>query len=53
MISPGRLPNNVTVEKIIADVSYSVNPVLAKFMENLRYIDKLTGKRYTHGLSGS
>lgn len=40
-ISPGRLPNTVTDEKIRRGVSYSVNPVLVKFMENLRFIDKL------------
>ena len=40
-ISPGRLPNTVTIEKIKAGVSYSVNPVIVKFMENLRYIDRL------------
>ena len=39
--SPGRLPNTVTVEKMKAGVSYASNPVLLKFMENLRYIDKL------------
>lgn len=39
--SPGRLPNTVTTEKIRAGVSYAVNPVIMKFMENLRYIDKL------------
>jgi len=39
--SPGRLPNTVTIEKIIAGVSYAVNPVIVKFMENMRYIDKL------------
>ena len=40
-ISPGKLPNTVTIEKIKAGVSYAVNPVIVKFMENLRYIDKL------------
>ena len=40
-ISPGRLPNTVTVEKLRRGVSYAVNPVIVKFMENLRYIDKL------------
>lgn len=40
-ISPGRLPNTVTIEKLKAGVSYAVNPVIVKFMENLRYIDKL------------
>lgn len=39
--SPGRLPNTVTVEKMKSGVSYAPNPVLLKFMENLRYIDKL------------
>lgn len=41
VISPGRLPNTITVEKLIAGVSYSVNPVIVKFMENLNYMDKL------------
>ncbi len=40
-ISPGRLPNTVTIEKLSMGVSYAVNPVLLKFMENQRYIDKL------------
>jgi len=40
-ISPGRLPNTVTIEKLKRGVSYAVNPVILKFMENLRYIDKL------------
>ena len=39
--SPGRLPNTITIEKLSAGVSYAVNPVLLKFMENLRYVDKL------------
>ena len=41
IISPGRLPNTVTIEKLSYGVSYSINPVIIKFMENLRYIDKL------------
>lgn len=41
VISPGRLPNTVTIEKLKAGVSYAVNPVIVKFMENLNYIDKL------------
>ena len=41
-ISPGRLPNTVTIEKLKNGVSYAVNPVIVKFMENLRYIDKLS-----------
>ncbi len=40
-ISPGRLPNTVTIEKLQAGVSYARNPVLVKFMENLRYADRL------------
>lgn len=40
-ISPGRLPNTVTVEKLRSGVSYAANPVLLKFMDNLRYIDRL------------
>jgi ATP-dependent DNA helicase RecG len=39
--SPGRLPNTITVEKLKVGVSYAVNPILVKFMENLRYIDRL------------
>ncbi len=41
VISPGRLPNTVTIEKLRRGVSYAVNPVIVKFMENFRYIDKL------------
>jgi ATP-dependent DNA helicase RecG len=41
IISPGRLPNSVSIEKLKAGVSYAVNPVIVKFMENLGYIDKL------------
>jgi len=40
-ISPGKLPNTITPEKLKAGVSFSVNPIIVKFMENLRYIDKL------------
>lgn len=40
-ISPGRLPNTVTVEKLKIGVSYSVNPVIVKFMENMGYVDKI------------
>ncbi len=39
--SPGRLPNTITIEKIRSGVSYAINPIIVKFMENLRYIDKL------------
>lgn len=39
--SPGRLPNTVTIEKLKVGVSFSINPVIVKFMENLRYIDKI------------
>jgi len=40
-ISPGRLPNTVTIEKLKAGVSYAINPVIVKFMENMRFIDKI------------
>ena len=40
-ISFGRLPSTITIEKLKAGVSYASNPVIVKFMENLRYIDKL------------
>lgn len=40
-ISPGRLPNTITIEKLRGGVSYAINPIIVKFMENLRYIDKL------------
>ena len=40
-ISPGKLPNTVTIEKITKGVSYAPNPVLLKFMQNMGYIDKL------------
>jgi len=40
-ISPGRLPNTVTVEKLIVGTSYARNPLLVRFMENLGYMDKL------------
>jgi ATP-dependent DNA helicase RecG len=40
-ISPGRLPNTVTVEKLKSGVSYAANPVIVKFMDNLRYLDRL------------
>ncbi len=39
--SPGKLPNTITIEQLKAGVSYSINPVILRFMENLRYIDKL------------
>jgi len=40
-ISPGRLPNTVSVEKLIVGTSYIRNPLLVRFMENLGYMDKL------------
>jgi len=41
VISPGRLPNSITIEKLRYGVSFAVNPVIVKFMENLNYIDQL------------
>ncbi|MBF0239100.1 MAG: putative DNA binding domain-containing protein [SAR324 cluster bacterium] len=40
-ISPGRLPNTINIEKLKVGVSYAINPVILKFMDNLRYIDRL------------
>jgi ATP-dependent DNA helicase RecG len=40
-ISPGRLPNTVTVEKLIVGTSFARNPLLVRFMENLGYMDRL------------
>ena len=40
-ISPGRLPNTVSVQKLPFGVSYASNPIILKFLENLRYVDKL------------
>ena len=40
--SPGKLPNTVTIDKMKIGVSYSRNPFLVKYMENLRYIDQLS-----------
>lgn len=41
VISPGRLPNTVSPDKMKYGVSYARNPILVKFMENMRYIDKM------------
>ena len=41
VISPGRLPNTVSIKKLPFGVSFAVNPVIVKFMENFRYIDQL------------
>ncbi len=40
-ISPGRLPNTIMIEKLKYGVSFSRNPVILKFLENMRYVDKL------------
>lgn len=41
VISPGRLPNTVTIEKLPIGTSFARNPTLVRFMENLGYVDKL------------
>lgn len=41
VISPGRLPNTVTIEKLPVGTSVARNPVLMRVMENLGYVDKL------------
>lgn len=40
-ISPGKLPNTITPENLRFGVSFAVNPVILKFMDNLRYTDRL------------
>ncbi|MDP2752332.1 MAG: ATP-binding protein [Rhodocyclaceae bacterium] len=40
-ISPGRLPNTVTVSKLTTGTSFSRNPLLVRLMEHLGYMDKL------------
>ncbi len=41
VISPGRLPNTVSIEKLPIGTSFARNPTLVRFMENLGYVDKL------------
>ena len=41
VISPGRLPNTVSIEKLSIGTSFARNPVLVRFMQNLGYVDKL------------
>ncbi len=41
VISPGRLPNTVSIEKLPVGTSYARNPVLVRFMENLGYVEKI------------
>ncbi len=40
-MSPGRLPNSASIAKLSIGVSYAVNPIIVKFMENMRYMDRL------------
>jgi len=41
VISPGRLPNTVSIEKLPVGTSFARNPILVRLMENLGYVDKL------------
>jgi len=41
VMSPGGLPNSVTVERMKASYSIHRNLLIVKFMENLRYVDGL------------
>jgi ATP-dependent DNA helicase RecG len=41
VISPGRLPNTVSIEKLPFGNSFARNPILVRLMENLGYVDKL------------
>ncbi len=38
---PGRLANMVTLKKVKCGASYASSPVILRFLENMRYIDKL------------
>ena len=40
-ISPGRLPNTVSIEKLAIGTSFARNPLLVRLMDNLGYMDKL------------
>lgn len=40
-ISPGRLPNTVSIEKLSVGTSFARNPLLVRLMENLGYVDRL------------
>tara|TARA_B100001093_G_scaffold387169_1_gene373154 strand:- start:171 stop:1316 length:1146 start_codon:yes stop_codon:yes gene_type:complete len=40
-ISPGRLPNSVSIEKLKYGVSHPRNPIILKFLENMGYVDRL------------
>lgn len=41
VISPGRLPNTVSIEKLSVGTSFARNPLLVRLMENLGYVDRL------------
>jgi ATP-dependent DNA helicase RecG len=40
-ISPGRLPNSVSLEKLKYGVSHPRNPIILKFLENMGYVERL------------
>lgn len=39
--SPGKLPNTVTIEKMKEGYSVARNPFIVKYLQNLRFIDKI------------
>ncbi len=41
VISPGRLPNTVSIDKLSVGTSFARNQTLVRFMENLGFVDKL------------
>jgi ATP-dependent DNA helicase RecG len=41
VVTPGRLVNTVTIERMKAGISVLRNPLLVKFMQNYRYADQL------------
>ncbi|MEW6218711.1 MAG: RNA-binding domain-containing protein [Thermodesulfobacteriota bacterium] len=41
IVSPGRLPNTVTIDKLPVGTSFARNPLIVRLMENLGYMDRL------------
>jgi len=41
IITPGRLVNSITIEKMKTGISISRNPLIIKYMQNYRYSDQL------------
>jgi len=41
VVTPGRLVNSVTIEKMKTGISIPRNPLIIKYMQNFRYSDQL------------